>query len=217
MTNHPPRLPLLAAATALALGLVCGVLVAASRSARASTEAVSVPPVSTGTPGSARDSIEVVRAYFDDPNMVALLAAWIEPWEVHPSEGYLVVAVTPEQRKRLEEAVFRLEPDPGLTQTLHKPPLSIPEQVAGIQGYPCYRTVEETFASAQAIANRYPYLAKWVDVGNSWEKDAPGGSPGYDLLVLRLTNRAVSGPKPRLFLLSAIHAREYATAELSLR
>ena len=39
-----------------------------------------------------------------------------------------------------------------------------------IPGYPCYRTVEETFAAAQAIATTHPDLATWVDVGDSWEK-----------------------------------------------
>ncbi|HSM50040.1 MAG TPA: M14 family zinc carboxypeptidase, partial [Thermoanaerobaculia bacterium] len=56
-----------------------------------------------------------------------------------------------------------------------------------------------------------------VDIGDSWEKGTPGGAPGYDLLVLVLTNTAVPGPKPRLFLHGAIHAREYTTAELALR
>ena len=41
--------------------------------------------------------------------------------------------------------------------------------------------------------------------------------PGYDLQVLRLTNSATPGPKPKLFVHGAIHAREYTTAELVTR
>jgi len=34
---------------------------------------------------------------------------------------------------------------------------------------------------------------------------------------LRLTNSAIPGPKPKLFVTSAIHAREYTTAPLIVR
>ena len=93
----------------------------------------------------------------------------------------------------------------------------LPEQVSGIPGYPCYRTVEETYASAAQIVADHPNLAAWIDIGDSWEKTQPGGLPGYDLMVLRLTNAATPGPKPKLFAMTAIHAREYATAELNTR
>ena len=89
--------------------------------------------------------------------------------------------------------------------------------LAGIPGYPCYRTVEESYVAAQALVAARPGLAALVDIGDSWEKQTPGGAPGYDLLVLVLTNSALPGPKPRLFLHGAIHAREYTTAELALR
>jgi carboxypeptidase T len=57
-------------------------------------------------------------------------------------------------------------------------------------------------------------LAQWIDVGDSWEKTA--GLGGYDIKVLKLTNTAITGNKPKLFVNSAIHAREYATAALNL-
>ncbi|MGD8441659.1 MAG: M14 family zinc carboxypeptidase, partial [Holophagae bacterium] len=51
-----------------------------------------------------------------------------------------------------------------------------------------------------------------------------GGDDGYDMRVLKLTNSLVAGTppsagggKPKLFITSAIHAREYATAELMTR
>ncbi|MDX1343188.1 MAG: M14 family zinc carboxypeptidase [Reinekea sp.] len=86
--------------------------------------------------------------------------------------------------------------------------------IAGIPGYSCYETVEETFAAAQTIANTYTNLADWIDVGNSWEKNQ--GLGGFDIKVLKLTNKANTGTKPILFVNSAIHAREYTTAPLNL-
>jgi len=89
----------------------------------------------------------------------------------------------------------------------------------GIPGYPCYRTVEETFAAAEAIVTAYPDLAAWTDVGDSWEKVEPGGPWGYDISVLKLTGSAVTeaDPKPRLVVVSALHGRDYPTAELAIR
>ena len=89
--------------------------------------------------------------------------------------------------------------------------------IAGIPEYSCYRTVEETYASAEAIVSQYPCLAAWIDIGDSWDKTDPGGAAGYDLMVLKLTNVKISGPKPKLFILSSIHARDYAPAEICTR
>ncbi|MCQ4165402.1 M14 family zinc carboxypeptidase [Tahibacter harae] len=86
-----------------------------------------------------------------------------------------------------------------------------------IPGFACYRTVEETQASVDALIAAHPQLASKIDIGDSWEKVTAGGNPGYDLVVLKLTNSAIPGPKPKLFAMTAIHAREYTTAELNTR
>lgn len=160
--------------------------------------------------------ILVMRAYFSDRQMVYELAAWKEPWEVRYDEGYLVIDVTEQEQSRLLEAGFRLEVDETLTEELNQPRTRAPGQVAGIPGYECYRTVEETYASAQELADTYPTLATWTDIGDSWQK---GQNPldGYDLMVLQLSNSEITGEKPKLFILTALHAREYATAELNTR
>jgi carboxypeptidase T len=171
----------------------------------------------TVTTQPAGDGPWVVRAYYADRRLVDELAAWIEPWEVHHDQGYLVVAVTRDEYERMVAAGFRLEVDVRLTEELTQPRVALPGQVNGIPGYPCYRTVEETYATAQAIVAAHPTLASWIYVGDSWEQSQPGGNPGYDMRVLRLTNSAIPGRKPKLFVMSAIHAREYATAELVTR
>jgi len=179
-------------------------------------------------PGAAlgSDCPAVVRANFSERAQVDAVAAWTEPWEVDYDAGTLVVAVDADGFARLVEAGLDVEIDERLTRRLCEPLEPLKGQTEGIPSYPCYRTVEETFADAAALAATHPGLAEWIDVGDSWEKATPGGLPGYDMMVLKLTNSAVAGTptgtgaphgKPRILVTSAIHAREYATAELMIR
>lgn len=157
----------------------------------------------------------VVRAYFEDREMVGELAAWKEPWEVNYAGGYVVIEVEGAEYEALERAGFRLEVDEKQTALLEQ--FIGAGQISSIPGFECYRTVEETYDTAEGIVAAYPELASWIDVGDSWEKGEPGGAPGYDLMVLRLTNGAVSGPKPKMFMMTSVHAREYTPAELGTR
>jgi hypothetical protein len=166
----------------------------------------------------------VVRASFADRAQVEALAARIEPWEVHHDEGWLLVEADAAILELLSDLGFSVEVDRKRTAELCAPRTRLPGQTEGIPGFPCYRTVEETFQAAADLVAARPDLATWIDVGDSWEKTTPGGNPGYDMRVLRLTNSAVAGTppsagggKPKLFVTSAIHAREYTTAELMIR
>ncbi len=163
------------------------------------------------------DRVLVVRIYYADRAELAALSARLDVWAVHPKEGYLEAGVTPAQYFSLLASGYRVEIDTAQTTEINRPNVLLPGQINAIPGYPCYRTVEETFAAAQAIATTYPTLAQWIDVGDSWEKTAAGGLDGYDLLVLKLTNQNTPGPKSKLFVMSSMHAREYAPAELNLR
>ena len=60
---------------------------------------------------------------------------------------------------------------------------ALAEEEGGIPGYPCYRTVEETYADLAQLAVDYPQLATWTDIGDSWEKVTPGGLPGIETLL----------------------------------
>ena len=64
------------------------------------------------------------------------------------------------------------------------------------------------YLTAQHRVRSDPTLALWLDVGDSWEKTTSQG--GYDLRALRLTNNAIPGPKPKLFITSSIHATALA-------
>ena len=86
--------------------------------------------------------------------------------------------------------------------------------IAGIPGYECYPTVEETLTQGSQLATQYANLAEWIDIGDSWTKANASG--GYDLMVLKITNKSITGEKPKLFIHSAMHARELTTAALTL-
>lgn len=88
-----------------------------------------------------------------------------------------------------------------------------------ITGYACYRTVEETYATAQDLAMMRPQLARVLDIGPSWAGSVNSGS-GYRMRVLELTNSATNARypnKPSMVLFGSIHAREYTPAELLTR
>ncbi len=160
----------------------------------------------------------VVKAWYANQAALNRLAARQEPWEVDKKAGYAVIEVLDFfEYLKLENEGYRLEVDEKLTAELNRPRTRAPGQISGIPNFPCYRTVEETFTSAQSITTQYPNLAEWIDAGDSWEKTAPGGNAGYDMMVLRLTNEQITIPKPKIFIMSSVHAREYTPAELNTR
>ncbi len=181
-------------------------------------------PVYATEPPTNECSITVVRAWFSSRAQVEAFAAHDEPWEVHHDKGWMLVGADADSLRLLLDLGFDIEIDEARTAEICAPRKRRPDQIEGIPGYACYRTVEETFQTAQNLVTNHPDLASLIDAGDSWEKVTPGGSPGYDMKVLRLTNANVAGTppagftgKPRLFVTSAIHAREYTTAELMTR
>ncbi|MEP7356577.1 MAG: M14 family metallopeptidase [Anaerolineales bacterium] len=171
----------------------------------------------TVTPPPAAEPPLVVRLYFNSLAERDRLASLVDALEESTRGGYLGALVSPFQYQALQAAGYRVEIDQARTALLRQPAQSPAGQASGIPGYPCYRTVEETYASLGQLAQDNPNLAEWIDIGDSWEKVALGGGAGHDLYALVLTNHARPGPKPVFFLMAAIHAREYATAEIAAR
>jgi hypothetical protein len=174
----------------------------------------------------------MVRAWFGDDEMKREVASWGDHFAHDRKSGFLRLLADVERLDALRSLGFYVDLDEEGTALIRHAEAAAAEAAAlaargesipfGIPGFPCYRTVEETFASAEAIVAAHPTLASWVDVGNSWDKAngaVPPGvdMPGYDMRVLKLTNSAVPGPKPKFMATSAIHAREYTTAELMTR
>ncbi len=169
---------------------------------------------------SAEEGRTFVRAYFKDLNHAhKIVHDRYETMESKYEKGYVIVNATEAEIKELEAKGYRVEAD---SQWVHQMAAEIVSEssgnsfaAAGIPNFSCYETVEESFAAAQAMASSRPDLATWTKIGSSWAQSQ--GLGGYDIRVLKLTNSAKGGSnKPKLFINSAIHAREYATAPLAL-
>lgn len=184
---------------------------------------------------------EVFEAYFPDLDTArrAAISFHGQLLESNYAGGYLVLELGEADQARLRQSGFTLKPAlaflakrdaflsalqaraaQGRPSLLGRRAIAGAEMADGAGGvesipsFPCYETVEESFTAAQALVTQKPKLASWIDIGDSWQKAT--GAGGYDLRVLKLSNSKVAGPKPKLFINAAIHAREYATAPLVL-
>jgi carboxypeptidase T len=160
--------------------------------------------------GAPEPSFDVVRAWFDDPARLDAISHLLGHAQIDRGKGLLRTEADAELRKALEQAGFRVETDAEATARV----MQMQRAMSGdrsIAGYACYRTVEETRDDIDALAAAYPGLLAVNVIGQSWQ------SPGYALQVAVATNTSIPGPKPKLFMLSSIHAREYTPAELATR
>ncbi|HRW08664.1 MAG TPA: M14 family zinc carboxypeptidase [Caldilineaceae bacterium] len=163
----------------------------------------------------------VAKITFGSFAQLQWLATHIDVWEVHHADelgqGTVVALLPAAMLAELRASGYTVVIDEIASALLHWRPVVSAQQHAGIPGFPCYRTVEETYSALAGLAATHPTLARWVDIGDSWDKTHPGGAAGYDLQALVLTNQAIPGPKPVFFLMAAIHAREFTTAEVATR
>ncbi|MGA7731207.1 MAG: M14 family zinc carboxypeptidase [Chloroflexia bacterium] len=159
----------------------------------------------------------VMRVYFRDMAERNALAYELAPEEVPTKGGYLTVMRDRDLYYNLKARGYRVEVDEGKSRFLSDPQ-SIPDTFYG-----GYKTVEEMHTFLDQKASQYPTLAQKVDYGDSWCKTHPGScnlpAPwnGYDLYAMRITNQAITGPKPVLWADGGIHAREIATPEVIMR
>jgi carboxypeptidase T len=172
------------------------------------------PPTPDRASGGA---LVVARVHFDSRAERDWLAHNFDAAEAANTQaGYVVLLLRPEEAASLRQGGYRVEVDADKTLLLNQP-LSAISQASGIAGYECYRTVEETYAAMAQLGASHPGLAQWQSIGQTWQRETGGPAAGYEVGVLVLTNSAVPGPKPVFFLMGAMHAREYATAELAAR
>jgi hypothetical protein len=159
------------------------------------------------------------RAYFPDlaTGRKAAISFHANLVESAWKKGYLVLELDGNEIASLQGFGFRIEPAADMVKRRNQFLDQIDAGRNGVQsipGYACYETVEETFAAAEGIVAAKPQIATWIDIGDSLNKTR--GLAGYDLKVLKLTNSAIGGAKPKLFINAAIHAREYTTAPMVL-
>lgn len=140
-------------------------------------------------------------------------------WEVR--QEYVLIPLSSGQWTALARQGYVLEVDAALTRAVSG---------IGVQAFQGgYLTVEELYGFLAQTAIAYPDIAQLLDYGQSWQKTTSGAEAGYDLKVLRLTNRAITGTvvapgalgvtptKPVFFLMAGIHAREIVTPEIARR
>ncbi len=156
----------------------------------------------------------VIRAEYDRDEQVQAVAAAFGHLVVDPEARVLMVETDAFGRRRLERLGLRVAVVDEATRAVNQPQ-PIGERAKAIGGLVCYRTVEETFAAMDALAASRPDLVEIIDIGPSWRLSQ--GLSGYPLRVIRVTNEAIPGPKPKLFVMSSVHAREYTPAETMTR
>lgn len=169
-----------------------------------------------GTPWPAAGTQVLAVVQYGDAADLSGLVERYDVWEVDRANRHAVALLDAAGIAALRGAGYTVTVDVARTAAEAPAPFVGPRRADAIPNYPCYRTVTETYADIDDLVATYPTLVSKVDIGNSWLK-ASGNAGGDDIFAVVLTNQAVPGPKPRFFLMAAIHAREYATAESALR
>lgn len=166
---------------------------------------------------------EIVRVHDVTRDRIESVVEHGDFWGVGRSQGqrYLVMAVEPDERAAIEALGFRVTIDEKRTRSVEyfraidRDAWRSADR-AGIPGYPCYRTVDETVADLSAMATARPELARWETIGQSW-RQANGSPGGDDIHALVLSNANSPHPKAPLVVMAAQHARELTTAEAATR
>jgi hypothetical protein len=126
----------------------------------------------------------------------------------------LVVGIDMEASANLQALLARAEESrrSGL-------PVVGPNGYEGIDGFPCYRTVEGTYETMDDLATDHPGIVEIHEIGPSWLKEQ-SPTDGYEMRALRITNLATAADdpdRPAMVAFGSIHAREYAPAEITTR
>ncbi len=164
----------------------------------------------------------IARVYYSTQDELNTLASRYDILQINQDQDIAYILVSMQEFSSLQQAGYRLEVDQAKTKLLNQPATALPGQGPDtIPGFPCYRTVEETQTSMQAIVTAHPDLAQLYDIGDSWTRIHSGFPNGYDIMALRLTNEDPDfgdiADKPTFFLMAEIHAREYVTTEAAMR
>lgn len=163
-------------------------------------------------------SPSVLRITFATEDDLRPLTGNLDVWAVDRAGGEVTALVYPGQERWLALLGYTWETDEEKTAEVNRPVARSVGQTSGIPGYACYRTVAETYADLSRLATEKPHIARWIDIGDSYDKITPDGPDGSDIYALVLTNSASAATeKGKFVLVAAIHAREYATAEVAAR
>ena len=162
------------------------------------------------------NDLQVLIVQYQDRDQLADLVNRYDVVEVDSETQTVKIFSNQITRDALAAEGISWSVDQAYTAEINTVVKPLPWQTSGIPGYPCYRTIAEVFQAADDLATTYPDLVEIVDIGDSWEK-TQNPNAGWDMEVLLLTNRTESVSKSDAFIMSGIHAREWAPPELMLR
>ena len=170
------------------------------------------------TPAAPPDGV-VARLSFADQADLQWLSVRYDVWRVDHAAREVTVWLSAAELRQVQVQSRRVIVDLAATDDFYaaQSTVNAAQSDSGIPGFACYRTVEETHASMAQLAADYPTLVREVTLGHSWQWEASAGATGYTIPGIVLTNQAITGTKPIFFLMAAIHAREYTTAESAMR
>lgn len=80
-----------------------------------------------------------------------------------------------------------------------------------------YRTVEQLYDELGSLAADHSEIAERIDYGDSFERWSATEPAGYDLMALRVTAKAMAGPKPVCVLAAGYHGDEVVGTEVARR
>jgi hypothetical protein len=173
----------------------------------------------------------VVEARYPDLATLRAIAPQFQHVRIDRKRQLLRTTVDEAGIERLQAAGLPVQVDTVASARLHEAVTRIaaarasgvatrnPAGYDAIPDYPCYRTVEGTYATMDDLAAQNPAIAAVEEIGPSWER-TQDASAGYLVRVMRITNlatAAVDPDRPRMVVFGSIHAREYAPAEINTR
>ena len=143
-------------------------------------------------------------------------------WGVDRHRDAFVVYVEAGEKDGLIAAGFDVEVDEARTSSLEYArevdrSAWRTAELQGVPGFPCYRTVDETYANLEALADAYPDLARWEVIGETWQYRQSGGEKGDTINALVLGREDSSHHRAPMLVMAAQHARELTTAEIATR
>jgi len=172
-----------------------------------------------------QDDLKASKILFSDVTLARKIAISYHHaiLETNYEKGYIIADLTGKEISKLQLNGIKVEKANAwnkkyqlfrskVNQQLSKQAANV--RPAGIPGFECYPTVEETLAEGSRLSISYPNFTDWIDIGDSWKK--ANGQSGYNLMVLKITNKQIVEDKPKLFIHSSMHAREYTPAALTL-
>lgn len=160
-----------------------------------------------------------VEAHYNDPSSIVRIAPYFQHLDVDRERQMVRVDTDDLGIAVLEQAGMSVHINLAATARMQTFYAQAKGATESIPGYACYRTVEETYATIDALVQAHPDLATIEDIGPTWEK-TQNPLNGYMMRALRITNLATAAGdpnRPPMVLFGSIHAREYTAAELVTR